>query len=68
MDDQTITEKDQKMAARCVNCPVCNHARKKQRGTAYWFVSRVEGRYCPYSKAYEKVYGRKPYEPVKPNP
>ena len=61
MDSQPITEKDRKLAQQCINCPVCGHARKKQKGIAYWFVKNIEGSICP---AYEKVYGRKAHEPV----
>jgi hypothetical protein len=46
------------------NCLVCKHARKKQRGLAYWLVKHVEGRLCPFCKAYEKVHGRKSHEPM----
>jgi hypothetical protein len=46
-----------------MECPVCNHARKKQRGIVFWFVKTIEGGLCPYCKAYERVYGRKAHEP-----
>ncbi len=59
-----ITEKDKKMAERCLQCPVCSHARKRQRGLAFWFVKGIEAGLCPYCKAYERVYGRKAHEPV----
>jgi hypothetical protein len=36
MNTISATEKDKKMAEHCVTCPVCSHARKKQRGIAYW--------------------------------
>jgi len=52
------------MARICAKCPVCNHARKKQRGLAFWFVKNIEESYCPFCKAHERVYGRKAYEPV----
>jgi hypothetical protein len=64
MATQNITEKDRKRAEGCLQCPVCNHARKKQRGIIFWFVKRVEGSLCPNCKAYEKVYGRKAHEPI----
>lgn len=64
MTETTITEKDRAMAQKCVDCPVCSHARKTQRGLAYLFVKFIEGGFCPYCKAYEKVYGRKAHEPV----
>ena len=60
----TITEKDKKMAKMCKNCPVCKHARKKQKGIAFWLVKSIEVKFCPYCKAYEKVYGKKAYEAV----
>jgi hypothetical protein len=52
------------MAEACVNCPVCRHARKKQRGLAYLFVRKIEGGLCPFCRTYEKVYGRKAHEPA----
>lgn len=62
MPEREITDKDRKMAKHCVECPVCKHARKKQRGFAFWFVSRIEGKVCPYCQAYERVYGKKAHE------
>jgi len=64
MEAAGITDKDLARAQECVECPVCSRAREKQRGLAYWFVKKIEGGICPYCKAYEKVYGRKAYEPV----
>jgi len=64
MTKTTITEKDRAMAKKCLECGVCNHARKKQRGLLFWFVKKVEGSVCPFCKAYEKVYGRKAHEPM----
>ena len=61
---ESISEKDRKMAQRCLDCKLCTHARAKQKGVAYWFVKKIEGSICPYCKAYEKVYGRKAHEPV----
>jgi Zn ribbon nucleic-acid-binding protein len=61
---ETITEEDRKKAESCLNCPVCSHARKTQRGLAFWFVKNVEGGICPACQAYEKVYGRKAHEPI----
>lgn len=63
MKSTEITEKDRKMAQVCAECPVCSHARKKQKGFAYWFVGKIESGVCPYCQAYEKVYGRKAHEP-----
>ena len=62
MTNGTITDKDRAKARQCVECPVCGHARKKQRGIAFGFVKTIEGSLCPYCKAYEKVYGRKAHE------
>jgi hypothetical protein len=59
-----ITEKDRELAKKCVQCPVCNRARGKQRGLAFLFVKWLEGGVCPACKAYEKVYGRKAHEPA----
>jgi hypothetical protein len=64
MPEQTITEKDRERAKACLNCPVCKHGRKKQKGFAFWFVKNVEGGICPKCKAYEKVYGKKAHEPL----
>ncbi len=55
---------NQTLAKVCENCPVCRHARKKQRGIAYGFVRGVEGSVCPFGRSYERVTGRKPHEPV----
>lgn len=57
-----ITAKDKALAKLCLECPVCRHARKKQRGIAYTIVKHVEAGLCPACKAYAKVYGRKAYE------
>ena len=62
---QTITDKDRQKAAICLNkCKVCKSARAKQRGIGYWFVKNVEPKFCPWCKAYTKVYGLKPHEPL----
>lgn len=59
-----VTDKDRAWARKCLECPVCKRARRKQRGLAYWFVKKVEGALCPNCKAYERVYGRKAHEPL----
>ncbi len=59
-----ITDKDRALAKQCMSCPVCGHARRKQRGIAFWLVKHLEEGLCPACKAYEKVYGRKAHEPV----
>jgi len=64
MKSDDITEKDRKLAKMCLQCPVCKHARKKQKGLIFWFVKKIESGICPNCKAYEKVYGKKAHEPV----
>ena len=64
MEQPDITEKDRKNAEICLNCPICNRARKKQRGLVYLFVKYVEGGFCPKCAAFEKVYGHKAHEPI----
>jgi len=64
MGNEDITEKDREMAEFCKNCPVCNRARNNQQSLANWFVRRIESKFCPYCQAYERVYGKKPHEPV----
>lgn len=59
-----ISDQDRKLAKFCVTCPVCKHARKKQEGAAFWFVKKIEGKLCPFCRAYERVYGRKAHQPV----
>lgn len=59
---KNISEKDRQMAQRCVECPVCKRARKKQKGLAYLFVKNIEGGLCPFCMAYERVYGKKAHE------
>lgn len=61
-----ITERDRELAQKCVDCKLCSYARRKQRGIAFWFTKNVEVRICPACRAYEKVYGRKAYEPELP--
>jgi hypothetical protein len=58
------SDKDLKMAAFCRTCAVCNRARRRQQGFAYWFVQKIEGDLCPFCRAYERVYGRKAHEPT----
>jgi len=55
-----ITEMDRKMAKFCIKLTVCSYARKKQQGAAFWFVQKIEGKLCPFCKAYERVYAGKP--------
>ena len=62
--ERQITDKDREMARKCQECPVCATARRKQRGLAFWFVTKIESRFCPYCQAYERVHGRKAHEPL----
>lgn len=55
---------DHMLAIVCRSCPVCRRARKRQRGVAFWLVKRVEGRFCPFCRAYERVYGQKAHHAV----
>jgi len=64
MSQTTITALDRALARVCANCPVCRRARKKQRGAAFELVKRVESHTCPFCRAYAKVNGRRPHEPV----
>ena len=64
MSGVPITEKDKRMAQKCLECLVCNRARDKQRGFCYWLVKKIERGVCPYCRAYERVYGRKAHEPI----
>ena len=64
MTEEAITDRDRELAAKCLECLPCKRAREKQRGIAYWFVRTIDVRICPSCKAYERVYGRKAYEPV----
>ncbi|MCE5249070.1 hypothetical protein LLG96_02495 [bacterium] len=64
MKSETITEKDRARAKRCLECPACSKAREQQKGFIFWFVKSIESRFCPYCRAYERVYSRKAHEPV----
>jgi hypothetical protein len=63
MDKKSPSKADIRMAQVCVMCPVCRHARSRQRGVAYEFVKGIEGSLCPFCRAYERVYGKKAHEP-----
>jgi len=62
MAAKTVSDKDRQLAQKCLSCPVCKRARKKQRGLCYWLVKKLEGHVCPACQAYERVYGRKAHE------
>ena len=63
MSGQIITERTRALAQRSANCVVCQRARRRQAGFAFWLVKTFEG-LCPFCRAYEKVYGRKSHEPL----
>lgn len=65
MQDEAISERSRARAERSAHCLVCQRARRKQAGLAFWLVKTFE-RLCPFCRAYEKVYGRKSHEPVPP--
>ncbi len=52
------------MAEICKGCIVCQSARAKQSGLAFWLVKNVENGLCPFCRAYERVYGKKAHEKV----
>ncbi len=56
------TSLDLKLARLCEFCPVCRHARARQKGAAYSFVKRIEVDICPFCRAYERVHGKKAFE------
>ena len=64
MSDKTITDKDRSLAKQCMECDLCKKAREKQKGFVFWFVKWLDATICPACKAYEKVYGRKAYDPL----
>ena len=59
MGKNVITRVDRALARLCETCPACRSARKTQSGIAFWLVSRVETKVCPFCRAYEKVNGHK---------
>ena len=67
VNEPILSERTRALAQRSVNCVVCQRARRKQAGFAFWVVKTFEG-LCPFCRAYEKVHGRKSHEPVPPTP
>ena len=64
-----VSEEDKRMAQRCLECPLCNYARRKQKGLVFRLVQYLEKKRCPYGMAYTRVYKREPHEPLlKPEP
>lgn len=63
MNSNSSSALDRKLARLCEQCPVCRHARNRQKGIAYRLVKGVEQDLCPFCRAYERVHGRKAHEP-----
>jgi uncharacterized protein CbrC (UPF0167 family) len=64
MSSKSKTRIEVMLARVCANCIVCKQARRRQRGAAFWFVTKIERGVCPFCRAYERVHGRKAHEPV----
>jgi len=45
------------MAKRCDHCPLCRWARKNP-DTLLGKVMALHGKFCPFWRAWEKVYGQ----------
>lgn len=62
VDDGKFDEKTLKAAEFCKSgCPMCVKAREKGHGILFRLV-KIEARFCPKCRAYEKVYGVPAYE------
>lgn len=59
-----ISALDRMLANVCASCPACRHARTTQQGVVFNFVNRIENKICPFCRAYARVHGRKPHEPL----
>ncbi|MGO9202106.1 MAG: hypothetical protein ACLQM8_16390 [Limisphaerales bacterium] len=62
MQEEPVSARTRSLAERSAHCLVCQRARRRQAGLAFWLVKTFE-RLCPFCRAYEKVYGRKSHEP-----
>ena len=62
MNSRDVTPLDRALARLCELCPVCRHARSRQKGLAYALVKNVEVGICPFCQAYERVHGKKAHE------
>jgi hypothetical protein len=62
------TRLDRTLANVSARCPVCQYARRRQQGALFWLVKAVEGRICPFCRAYERVFHRKSHEAVETHP
>ena len=67
MSPRNALSVDKALAHVCLNCPVCRNARRQQRGPAFWLVTRVEAKLCPFCRAFERVYGRKAHAGKSPS-
>ena len=67
MNPTTPTRLDHMLARVCETCLVCRRARRRQRGLAFQVVKTVEGKVCPFCRAYERVHGRKAHEHPAPS-
>ena len=57
MEEPKITSFDRFLARVCETCPACRQAQRKQAGVAFWLVTNVEEKICPFCRAYERVHG-----------
>ncbi len=62
MEKEAAGSLSKSLAYVCTICPVCRAARRNQKGFLYAFVKTIEGRFCPFCMAYERVYGKKAHE------
>lgn len=46
------------LAKRCDKCPLCNHARKHP-DSLFGKAMALHGRFCPFWRAWQQVYGDK---------
>ncbi len=64
MENENVTEKDREMAQVCLNCFFGKMVRQEQKGLLYDCARSFADKFCPFGQAYEKVFGRKVYEPI----
>jgi len=62
MSARNASSFDKALVRVCANCLICQRARRRRRGFAFWLVKRVKVRLCPFCRAYERVYGRPAHE------
>jgi len=46
------------LALRCEKCPICRYARKKPE-SLFGKMMSFHGRFCPFWRAWQEVYGAK---------